>query len=190
MNTPSDFEAEFGELGGYEMEWEDERRPFRRPSQPRTRVARRQSFSPAIKRPALARPRPHLPRRWPRPSVIVGRRRGWLPYEEPLDDPKQGGTEYARWVQSCLNRILNLRLPVTGVIDAATRSAVRNFQTREHLTVDGIVGPPTETALTAACRDQSPGSESELELEAQSCGCGGAGPRGQPCACCGGRAAR
>jgi Putative peptidoglycan binding domain len=66
------------------------------------------------------------------------------------------GTESVRWVQSTLNQILGLRLPVTGIMNAATRSAVRSFQQREGLPVDGIVGPDTERALSAARGGRSP----------------------------------
>ena len=55
-----------------------------------------------------------------------------------------------RWVQSALNDVLGLRLPVDGIMDAATRSAVRSFQQREGLPVDGIVGPDTREALLRA----------------------------------------
>lgn len=57
-----------------------------------------------------------------------------------------------RWVQSALNDVLGLRLPVHGIADAATRSAIRSFQQREGLPVDGVLGPETERALIAARR--------------------------------------
>ena len=60
------------------------------------------------------------------------------------------GSEQIRWVQSSLNRILNLNLPVSGVMDDQTRSAVRDFQTKKGLPADGIVGPPTERAIVEA----------------------------------------
>ena len=53
-------------------------------------------------------------------------------------------------MQSALNDVLGLRLPVDGIMDAATRSAVRSFQQREGLPVDGIVGPDTREALLRA----------------------------------------
>jgi peptidoglycan hydrolase-like protein with peptidoglycan-binding domain len=62
------------------------------------------------------------------------------------------GTEFARWLQSSLNQVLGLRLPVNGVIDAATRSALRGFQQRHGLRADGIAGPETERALITAKR--------------------------------------
>jgi len=78
--------------------------------------------------------------------------------EEPPDartDP-QATSEYVRWVQSRLNAALGLTLPTTGIMDSATRSAVRSFQKRQGLPVDGIVGPPTEQALAAAIRPSTP----------------------------------
>ena len=59
-------------------------------------------------------------------------------------------SEHTRWVQSSLNRILGLNLPVNGLMDDQTRSAVRDFQTKKGLPADGIVGPPTERAIVEA----------------------------------------
>jgi peptidoglycan hydrolase-like protein with peptidoglycan-binding domain len=57
---------------------------------------------------------------------------------------------YIRWVQMGLNKILGLRLAEDGIMGAKTRSAVRSFQQKNNLSVDGIVGPQTERALIAA----------------------------------------
>ena len=67
----------------------------------------------------------------------------------------QQGSEFNRWVQSSLNKILGLNLPVDGVIDVQTRSAIRSFQTKKGLPTDGVVGPPTERALTEALSQSS-----------------------------------
>jgi V8-like Glu-specific endopeptidase len=61
--------------------------------------------------------------------------------------------------------VLGLRLDVHGIMDAATRSAVRSFQQREGLPVDGVVGPETERALIAARRGQSPGASATTPAE-------------------------
>ena len=58
--------------------------------------------------------------------------------------------EQVRWVQYALNSILNQNLPVDGVMNNATRTAVRNFQQRSGLPVSGYVGPDTQQALLAA----------------------------------------
>lgn len=60
------------------------------------------------------------------------------------------GTEFVRWVQHALNQLLNVRLRVDGMMNRATREAVRSFQRQRGLPVDGIVGPETERALIAA----------------------------------------
>lgn len=65
-------------------------------------------------------------------------------------EPSPAGSEHMRWVQSALNDVLGLRLPVHGIADAATRSAIRSFQRREGLPADGLVGADTERALLAA----------------------------------------
>jgi peptidoglycan hydrolase-like protein with peptidoglycan-binding domain len=43
-----------------------------------------------------------------------------------------------------------------------TRSAIRNFQARERLSITGIVGPDTERALMAALRNTPPGEPEEF----------------------------
>ena len=78
-------------------------------------------------------------------------------------------SEYIRWVQSTLNQILNLNLPVDGVMSVETRSAVRSFQKQKSLPVDGIVGPETEKALIesrSAQPPQSTGTTSPSDSEA------------------------
>jgi len=69
-----------------------------------------------------------------------------------------GGTPYVQWVQAALNGALGLRLPLTGVEDVATRSAIRSFQQRTGLVVDGIVGPITQAALLQAGAPPLPGT--------------------------------
>jgi peptidoglycan hydrolase-like protein with peptidoglycan-binding domain len=61
-----------------------------------------------------------------------------------------------RWVQTMLNQVLNLQLPVDGISSVQTRSAIRSFQEKNGLPVTGVVGPDTERALMAAGRGQSP----------------------------------
>jgi peptidoglycan hydrolase-like protein with peptidoglycan-binding domain len=104
----------------------------------RRRTARRR---PPSRRPWPPR-RPPRPFPWPQPAAVI---------EAPpsVEGPPQG-TEYVRWVQSSLNRIMGLRLPVDGLMGPDTRSAVRSFQRRQGLSVDGIVGPETQRALLAA----------------------------------------
>ena len=69
--------------------------------------------------------------------------------------PVPDSTEYARWIQSTLNRVMGLQLPINGEMTPETRSAIRSFQARQGLPADGIVGPQTEAALIAAS-GQSP----------------------------------
>ncbi|MCI0537237.1 MAG: peptidoglycan-binding protein [Verrucomicrobiales bacterium] len=103
---------------------------------------------------------PPFPPWWPRggvggypilaePYPIAPEPYGATPEPYPAE-PLPAGSEYLRWVQSALNTVLGLRLPVHGIADPATRSAIRNFQQREGLPVDGVVGPDTERALLAA----------------------------------------
>jgi hypothetical protein len=81
------------------------------------------------------------------------------------------GTEYVRWIQSALNQLQGLRLPVSGVMDAATRSALRSFQRSKGVPPDGIAGPDTEQALREARRpagSAAPAAEPQPEPAADS----------------------
>lgn len=103
-------------------------------------------------RPGMHRPRSRVIRRpglvIPDPSICTC----------PAPDCPQHGSEYVQWVQSALNQIMNLRLSVTGIMAAATRSALRSFQEKQGLPVTGIVGPDTERALIAASGGQIGGA--------------------------------
>jgi len=70
------------------------------------------------------------------------------------------GTEYVRWVQSSLNQVSGVQLPITGIMTAATRSILKQFQDQQGLMADGIAGPETERALIEAKGGKSaPGQE-------------------------------
>ena len=74
-----------------------------------------------------------------------------------LGEMSQENPDYTRWVQQSLNRIMGLRLAVDGQTGRQTRSAIRSFQNRSRLSVDGVVGPRTEEALVAAGASRPPG---------------------------------
>jgi hypothetical protein len=69
----------------------------------------------------------------------------------------RSSSDYVRWVQQSLNRILGLQLLVDGDAGVKTRSAIRSFQTQRGLVADGIVGSKTEAALLAAGAGPAPG---------------------------------
>jgi peptidoglycan hydrolase-like protein with peptidoglycan-binding domain len=74
---------------------------------------------------------------------------------------------------SAVQRALHVR--VTGVYDSRTKRAVRAFQRRHHLTVDGVIGPKTLAALglrTSSGTTQRTDVSSKLEQIAQ-CESGG-----------------
>lgn len=84
---------------------------------------------------------------------------GTPPEQMPTEQP----SEHVRWVQSCLNQVMGLRLTIDGILNVETRSAVRSFQERQGLRKDGLVGPETEQALKDACKSEgSPVSVEKL----------------------------
>lgn len=164
--TSETFDTEFADLEG-EEERSRGRRPGKRPTGSRAGLGRRPPLGrppvpPVRRRPPRVRPWP--PRPWPpRPwgPVVVVPEPGVPPLASPGPTaapegitPPEPSSEYVRWVQSTLNQIMALRLPVDGVMGPETRSAIRSFQKRHGLPVDGIVGPETERALIAAARGQ------------------------------------
>lgn len=54
-----------------------------------------------------------------------------------------------RELQSALNKLLGLSMSVDGVYGAATKDAVRKFQRRYRLQVDGVAGPITKAKIKA-----------------------------------------
>jgi outer membrane protein OmpA-like peptidoglycan-associated protein len=153
MNDDDEFEFEEFDFPA-EFENDEELSRFQRMS-PRSRVSAPRPIVPRVNaaRIAAPRPRPILPRRPGFPRPIAGRRI----YLYAPDSP--AASEYVRWVQTMLNQVLNLQLPVDGVMSTQTRSAIRSFQEKNGLTVTGIVGPDTERALLAARDGQAPGTD-------------------------------
>ena len=122
MSEVFEFEADL--IGEEESEF---RRALRQPPQ-----ARR--FPRPRPRPPVRRPR------YPRP-VLRGGNVGIA----------TAGSDFVRWVQQCLATVLGRGVPRNGVLGPATRRAVRMFQKRQGLRVTGIVDPATESALRNAC---------------------------------------
>src|SRR5215831_15257776 len=87
------------------------------------------------------------------------------PQAEPIPS-STASSEYVRWLQSTLNRVIGGTLPVDGIMSAAVRDAIRDFQQRNRLPVSGYVGPDTDAALRRA-RSDSSGSELEFELSGE-----------------------
>jgi peptidoglycan hydrolase-like protein with peptidoglycan-binding domain len=155
------YETVAPEQGGFESE-EEFGRGARSRSRPRgfaPRVMPKRPGPPPVFRPGTRKKPPVYPPRFPRfpprwPWRPVG---GYGVVPEPYPaEPLPAGSEYMRWVQSALNDVLGLRLPVNGIADSATRSAIRTFQQRAGLPADGTVGPDTERALIAARGGTSP----------------------------------
>lgn len=108
---------------------------------------------------ASARRPAYPPGRLPRKPA---RRSNYL-YRRPLGfnarvlaiEPPPG--ENLQWVQECLNRKQGLELPVDGSDGPETRSAIRSFQRRQGLPVNGVLDTETGQALREFCN--SPAAE-------------------------------
>src|SRR5262245_9763067 len=145
MNNRFEFDLEgFGAQPFSFEEDEEIRRAGGGGTPPRRPAAARQA---ALRHKPPTKPWPPRPP-WPRPVKIIPT---WFPIG-PLPYQAREDSEYARWVQVSLNKALNLNLQTNGMMDAATRYAIRSFQRREGLPVTGVVGPDTERALVAAPR--------------------------------------
>ena len=149
---PFELNPEFhGEMFEEESEW-GRRGSFgagRKYSAPRSQAGLR---SKGAKRPPISKPRP-IPKGRRRPWGVVREPHGFVSGPYP-GEPGPSGSERVRWVQDCLNQATGTQLPVTGVMGAETRSAVRSFQQQQGLRATGIAGPDTEEALRAACNGQ------------------------------------
>jgi D-alanyl-D-alanine carboxypeptidase len=74
-----------------------------------------------------------------------------------LGEVNRRSRDYIRWVQHSLNRIIGAGLVVDGRLGPRTCRAIRHFQRKQGLEVDGIVGRRTEEALIAAGAGAPPG---------------------------------
>ncbi|GAB4226255.1 MAG: hypothetical protein Kow00121_54430 [Elainellaceae cyanobacterium] len=63
--------------------------------------------------------------------------------------PPTNNRDFCIWLQQALNQNLNLNLPVNGIFDASTQSALRRFQQRRGLTPSGTIDPSTLKAFSA-----------------------------------------
>jgi hypothetical protein len=98
----------------------------------------------------------------------------------PGGDGPQEESGRVRWLQTRLNQVLGLRLPVTGVLDPPTRSATRSFQKKHGLQADGAVG--RETAWTINEIAVRVGRTASRDVPARPCGCSGASNK-RRCSC-------
>ncbi len=184
MQPPTDSDSELLDVGEFEFDdlddetegaaWNDEVRRRRRGRRTAGRIGRGRRRRPAFSRPRPSRPRPKpgkpgkpipgmgkSPKPWRhRPRRLIIRRRA-----APCICPAHG-TEFVRWVQSSLNQLQGLNLRINGMMNRATRNAVRKFQRQHGLPVDGIAGPDTEQALMQAKSGQAqPGEQAELAFD-------------------------
>jgi hypothetical protein len=104
------------------------------------------------------------PRRFPpRPDSFPGRWPFAFAYPSPALDQREParasgaqGSEYVRWVQDALDRVMDAQLPVDGIMTSDVRAAISSFQQQSGLPVTGIVGPDTERALLDALAGNQP----------------------------------
>ncbi len=153
----NEFEDEINFVPDSELELEQERkrrfrhRPNRSKRRTTTRIRKTPRRKPRPQHPDKVLRSKFRPRRkkfGKRPVLRSRRRRPFVIHEPaaPCVCPAHG-TEFVHWVQSSLNQVLKLRLRINGVMNRATRNALRDFQKQEGLPIDGIAGPETERAL-------------------------------------------
>lgn len=63
-----------------------------------------------------------------------------------------------KWIQTCLNELLNAGITVDGIYGSQTVSAVKTFQKKNGLTADGVVGTNTINKMLELWRQKSLGS--------------------------------
>ena len=144
--------------------------PFRHELEGEARGARGAGGAPRTPRGprAASKPWPSFrQRRIRRTPSIYGGWGGYAPVTaaEPQAEPEPASaapSEHVRWLQSTLNRAIGSRLPIDGIMSAAVRDAIRDFQRKNRLPVSGYIGPDTDAAL----RRVDGGAEiGELEFE-------------------------
>lgn len=122
-------------------------------------VKRKPRGAPASKKHPPARYPTRPPRPRPRTIIPYVARGGFSaqpyssePYPSEPAAIEAGGSEKIRWIQECLNYKSGLQLPVNGIAGRATRSAIRDFQRKQGVRVNGLIDPDTERALREFCR--------------------------------------
>lgn len=118
-------------------------------------VRRYRSGGASVRRPAPQRRPPRRPQRPVRQSHYLYRRPWGFNASVLAIEPPPG--ENLQWLQECLNRKLGLELPIDGSAGPETRSAIRSFQRRQGLPVNGLLDAETEQALREFCN--SPAAE-------------------------------
>jgi peptidoglycan hydrolase-like protein with peptidoglycan-binding domain len=172
----------------FEEEVEDERgRARRRTKVPARRGAAKRQATDGRRRPVRPRPRPQFPIGFPvlqvpylaLPSQSPEPAKEPDAQEPPLDSAPEDiptsqldtgqdseGSKYVRRVQSRLNQLLGLRLPLDGEMGVKTRAAIRSLQRKYRLPVDGIIRSQTERILAAAGPSRRPArTEEEFEID-------------------------
>ena len=97
-------------------------------------------------------PASHASRQAPPPSRVRPGR-----FADFAEAESRSSPDYIRWVQTSLNSIDSTGLVVDGINGPLTKAAVRSFQTRHALDIDGGVGPQTEAELIEAGAPRPPG---------------------------------
>jgi Putative peptidoglycan binding domain len=190
MNTvlealPFEFEAEYeagfeAELeSGFEFESTTQKPPSRRAAA--AAAASRVAPSPAKARdPYQARP-PGASYASKKPEAMSNKAGGL----GPRASTSGTGSSMVRQVQQRLNQILGLRLPLNGLLDVPSRSALRRFQSWIGLPATGMLDPQTRSKLTVPtpARPGTPGTPGRAQAGTPArppSGTSGRAPSGPP----------
>ncbi len=83
-----------------------------------------------------------------------------VPYDFGTTTIKTGSTgDAVMELQRFLNTVLKINLELTGKVDAETLTTIKDWQTNNAITSDGIVGPKTKSAMYASVNQNTDPSE-------------------------------
>lgn len=85
------------------------------------------------------------------------------PYPVPSGNLAVGSSgDSVKWIQACLNELMNVGITVDGIYGSQTETAVKAFQQANGLTADGIVGTNTTNKMLELWRKKVIGSTSQI----------------------------
>lgn len=96
-------------------------------------------------------------RYWPQSSGYAGGAQSYAPQDSggPAPQAQSLGPQWVSWAQSCLAQAVGTWVPQNGIMGKATRHAISKFQKQQQLPGTGMLDAATISALQAACSGQA-----------------------------------